>query len=73
MAGRRLEFGFEGGTAVRVTVPEDQVDGLAAAAEGEGWFRVESEEGEYRLNAGKLIYVRLSPGAAPSSVGFGGA
>lgn len=71
MAGRRLEFGFEGGTALRLTVPDSDVDRLAGAAEaGDGWFTAASDEGEYRMNAAKLIYVRLSPGEAPGAVGF---
>lgn len=59
---------------MRLTVPDSDVERLAEAAEaGDGWFTAASDEGEYRMNAAKLIYVRLSPGEAPGAVGFGDA
>ena len=72
-AGRRVEMGFEGGTILRLTVPEQAAQDLVAGlGNGDGdWRSVEAEEGTHWLNTGELVYIRLVPGE-PSRVGFGG-
>lgn len=74
MATRRLEFGFDGGTVLRLTVESavaDEVAGVLARQTG-GWRAVESQEGTFWIDLGELNYVRLPPGEAPGRVGFGG-
>lgn len=74
MAGRRLEVGFEGGGALRLTVPEDGVDAIAEKlAATDGWIDAAAEEGNFRIRASKVVYVRVAPGEAPGRVGFAGA
>ena len=71
VAARRLEVGFEGGAVIRMTVPEDSLDAVAAElAGGSGWQEVSAEEGEFRLNLDKLVYTRVEPGQV-GRVGFG--
>jgi hypothetical protein len=74
MAERRLELGFEGGTVLRLSVPEQEIAALTEAlTDGGGgrWQRVSAEEGVHYVNAAELVYVRLAP-QVPGRVGFGG-
>jgi hypothetical protein len=73
MAGRRVEMGFEGGTILRLTIPESAAQELVGSlANGSGdWRSVEAEEGTHWLNVSELVYIRLVPGE-PARVGFGG-
>ncbi len=72
MPSRHLEVGFEGGSVLRLTVPEERLGDISAVlADGSGWKTIDAEEGEYRLNLGKLLYTRVEPGEV-SQVGFGG-
>jgi len=67
-----MELGFEGGSVLRLTVNQGVVEELSdALADGAGWRAVSAEEGEYRVNLGKLLYSRVEPGAV-ATVGFGG-
>lgn len=72
MAGRRVELGFEGGGALRLTLPEDGVEDVAKALAGDGWVSADAEEGHFRVRADKVLYVRVAPGEVPGRVGFGG-
>ena len=73
MPGRRVELGFEGGGALRLTLPEERVDDIAAALAGDdGWVSAAAEEGDFRLRADKVVYIRVAPGEVPGRVGFGG-
>ena len=70
MATRRLEIGFEGGTALRLTGEQEAADALVGTLGGDGWQSVEAEEGTYWLNPDELCYVRLVADAGPK-IGFG--
>ena len=56
MATRRVEVGFEGGTVLRLTIPEEDVDALTGSLGSEGWKSVEADEGRVWLNVGELVY-----------------
>lgn len=72
MASRRLEIGFEGGSVIRMTVPEESLDDVAGQlTSGSGWQAVKADEGDFRLNLDKLVYTRIEPGEV-GRVGFGG-
>lgn len=72
MPSRRVELGFEGGSVLRLTVEQGVVEELGdALTDGAGWRGLSAEEGEYRVNLGKLLYTRLEPGEV-APVGFGG-
>jgi hypothetical protein len=68
-----LEIAFEGGQALRVTVPlqtaEDLDRGLASA-DGES-FSFEAEDGRYTLALKKIVFVKRY--AREATVGFGAA
>jgi hypothetical protein len=73
MAVRRVELGFEGGGALRLTLPEERVDEVSASLKAEeGWVTTEAEEGSFSVRADKVVYVRVAPGEVPGRVGFGG-
>ena len=67
-----LEIAFEGGQALRVSVPvqtaEDLDSGLAS--EGES-FSFEAEDGRYTLALKKIVFIKRS--AREATVGFGAA
>ena len=70
MATRRVEVGFEGGTVLRLTIPETAVDELTGGLGSDGWHSVEADEGRIWLNVGELVYVRVVPGEAAGRIGF---
>ncbi len=70
MSGRRLDLGFEGGTVLRLTVEQSAADALVGGLDGDGWRKVEAEEGTYWLNPDELCYIRLVSDAPPK-IGFG--
>ena len=67
----RIELGFEGGGVVSAMTPSALVDELerALAANAEGAFALESEDGRYTVVLRKVVYVKRF--ARESRVGFG--
>jgi hypothetical protein len=70
VATRRVEVGFEGGTVLRLTIPEAEVDALTGSLGSGGWKSLEADEGGIWLNVGELVYVRVVPGEAAGRIGF---
>jgi hypothetical protein len=67
-----LEIAFEGGQALRVTVPlslAEELD-LALASEGES-LSFQAEDGRYTLALKKIVFVKRY--AREATVGFGAA
>ena len=67
-----LDVAFEGGQAVRVTVPLAIADDLdRAIAAGEESFAFEAADGRYTFVLRKVVFVKRS--AREATVGFGAA
>ena len=67
-----LEIAFEGGQALRVTVPVQTAEDLdrALAAEGES-LSFEADDGRYTVALSKIVFVKRY--AREATVGFGAA
>ena len=69
---KRIEIGFDGGQVVSVRLDEEGLRNLREAVDrGSGWHDVQTEEGTFSLDLGKLVFVRGAGGS--HSVGFSGA
>ena len=65
----RIEVGFDGGQVVSLRLGEQLVGELRRAVEsGGGWFDLETEEGSFALDLGKVVFVRGAGGS--HSIGF---
>jgi hypothetical protein len=69
----RIEFGFDGGQGVTVTVDAATADALekALADTPEQAFPLEAEDGRYTVRLSRVVYVKRL--ARESRVGFGAA
>ena len=68
---KRIEIGFNGGQVVSVRLGEDGLKGLREAVErGDGWHDLETEEGTFALDLGKVVFVRAAGGS--HTIGFSG-
>ena len=68
---KRIEIGFDGGQVISTRLDEDAVKSLRDAVEGGGgWHDIDSEEGSFALDAGKVVFVRAAGGS--HSIGFSG-
>ena len=68
---RRIEIGFDGGQVVSVRLDDEGFKALRAAVEGnDGWYDLQTEEGTFALDLGKLVFVRGAGGS--HSIGFSG-
>ncbi len=67
----RVEIAFEGAQALSVYVTAAVADGLdrALAADSEGGFTFEAEDGHYTVAVDKIVFVKRY--ARESRVGFG--
>ena len=69
---KRIEIGFDGGQVVSVRLEEGRLGELRRAVESPGgWFDLETEEGSFALDLGKVVFVRGAGGS--HSIGFSGA
>ena len=69
---KRIEIGFDGGQVVSVRLDESGLGALRQAVEsGDGWHDLETEEGTFALDLGKVVFVRAAGGS--HSIGFSGA
>jgi hypothetical protein len=68
-----LEIAFEGGQALRVTVPIATADDLdrALASDNRDSLSFEADDGRYTLALSKIVFVKRS--ARADTVGFGAA
>ncbi|MQA74567.1 MAG: hypothetical protein GEU88_09550 [Solirubrobacterales bacterium] len=67
----KIEIGFDGGQVVSVRLAEDRLGELRRAVESPGgWFDLETDEGSFALDLGKVVFVRGAGG--PHSIGFSG-
>jgi len=68
-----LEIAFEGGQALRVTVPAETAEELdrALATQDRESLAFEAEDGRYTLALRKIVFVKRS--AREATVGFGAA
>lgn len=68
---RRIEIGFNGGQVVSARLDEAGLAELRTAVErGDGWHDLETEEGNFALDLGKVVFVRTAGGS--HSIGFSG-
>ena len=68
---RRIEIGFNGGQVVSARLDEAGLNELRTAVErGDGWHDLETEEGNFALDLGKVVFVRTAGGS--HSIGFSG-
>ncbi len=68
---KRIEIGFDGGQVVSVRLNDDGMRQLREAVErGNGWHDLETEEGTFSLDLGKVVFVRGAGGS--HSIGFSG-
>jgi hypothetical protein len=66
---RQLSIGFQGGLALSVRVPEEQLEGLYGALGTSGWYALDSDDGPVRLELSQVVYVRAD--VDDQRVGFG--
>ena len=69
MASRHVSIGFQGGQALSLRVPEEQLEGLYRALGTAGWYALDSDDGPVRLELSQLVYVRTE--MDDQRVGFG--
>ena len=68
----RVEIGFNGGQVVSARLDEDALSELRKTVErGSGWHDLETEEGTFALDLGKVVFVRTAGGS--HAIGFTGA
>jgi len=66
---RRIEIGFNGGQVVSARLDDAGLTELRSAVErGDGWHDLETEEGNFALDLGKVVFVRTAGGS--HSIGF---
>jgi hypothetical protein len=71
MAAGRVEVGFSGGQVVAVRLSDDKVKDLRKALDkADGWFDLETEDGEVALDLREVVFVRGAPGE--HRIGFTG-
>ncbi|HEY7151165.1 MAG TPA: hypothetical protein VH391_05755 [Solirubrobacterales bacterium] len=71
MAAGRVEIGFSGGQVVAVRLSDERVKDLRKALDGaNGWFDLETEDGEVALDLREVVFVRGAPGE--HRIGFTG-
>jgi hypothetical protein len=71
MAAGRVEIGFSGGQVVAVRLSDDKVKDLRKALDkADGWFDLETEDGEVGLDLREVVFVRGAPGE--HRIGFTG-
>lgn len=71
MAARRIEIGFDGGQVVSVRLDDDAFKELRSAVETDGgWRDLETDEGTFALDLGKVVFVRAAGGS--HAIGFSG-
>jgi hypothetical protein len=71
MAAGRVEIGFSGGQVVAVRLSDERVKDLRTALDGaNGWFDLETEDGEVALDLREVVFVRGAPGE--HRIGFTG-
>ena len=68
---KRIEIGFDGGQVVSVRLDEGALAELRQAlGRGQGWHDLQSPEGAFALDLGKVVFVRAADG--PHTIGFSG-
>ena len=68
---RRIEIGFNGGQVVSARLDEAGLAELRSAVErGDGWHDLETEDGNFALDLGKVVFVRTAGGS--HTIGFSG-
>jgi hypothetical protein len=71
MAAGRVEIGFSGGQVVAVRLSDEKVKDLRKALDrADGWFDLETEDGEVALDVREVVFVRGAPGE--HRIGFTG-
>jgi hypothetical protein len=71
MAAGRVEIGFSGGQVVAVRLTDDKATDLRKALDkADGWFDLETEDGEVALDLREIVFVRGAPGE--HRIGFSG-
>jgi hypothetical protein len=71
MAAGRVEIGFSGGQVVAVRLSDDKVTDLRKALDkADGWFDLQTEDGEVALDLREVVFVRGAPGE--HRIGFTG-
>jgi hypothetical protein len=71
MAAGRVEIGFSGGQVVAVRLSDEKVKDLRKALDkADGWFDLETEDGEVGLDLREVVFVRGAPGE--HRIGFTG-
>jgi hypothetical protein len=71
MAAGRVEIGFSGGQVVAVRLSDEKASDLRKAlGKADGWFDLETEDGEVALDLREIVFVRGAPGE--HRIGFSG-
>jgi hypothetical protein len=71
MAAGQIEIGFSGGQVVAVRLSDDNATDLRKAlGKADGWFDLETEDGEVALDLREVVFVRGAPGE--HRIGFSG-
>ena len=66
---QRISIGFQASPPLALRVNDDELAKLEQALGGEGWHRVEAEDGSVRLNLAHVLWMRTE--RDEHRVGFG--
>lgn len=65
----RVEIGFSGGQVASIRLTEKQTSGLRKALDaGDGWFDIETEDGNMSVDLGKVAFLRVL--SSDQQIGF---
>jgi hypothetical protein len=71
MAAGRVEIGFSGGQVLAARMTDDRVKDLRQALDrADGWFDIQTEDGEIALDLRQVVFLRGAPGE--HRIGFTG-
>jgi hypothetical protein len=67
---QRVNIGFESGAALGVRLEDDALEGLRSALDGDGWYQLQTADGQVDLKLGEVVYV--SEASHEPRIGFSG-
>jgi hypothetical protein len=68
---KRVSIGFNGGQVAAVRLGEDELERLRKGlGDGAGWLDLTSEDGDFSLDLGQVVFVKVEGSAA--TIGFSG-
>jgi hypothetical protein len=68
---KRVSIGFGGGQVAAVRLGGEELERLRkGVADGDGWLDLKSDDGDFSLDLGEVVFVKVEGSAA--AIGFSG-